>query len=157
MTLYCRLNEVKLAGCADSNIDALVSGCAGCARATDSAQRGAAGAPSSSQDGQKRRRVAVHDKTVTWYRLMKCIWKVCIQERSRTIFRDDIMAYCDSHTDFLSRAEIDDQHRTPFTTVGQGHHFIKIDRKHGLVTLTEKYGEPFCMQEFGGRLALDDE
>lgn len=66
------------------------------------------------------------------------------------------MQYCDKPESRISCEEIDVQHRSPFTSIGSGRHFVKIDKQGGTLELTGK-GHQFCAGTFGGVLVTDEE
>ena len=110
---------------------------------------------------KRHRQVTVKDPHAAWYRLMHCIWNVCIQHRSATIFRDDLIRYCGmpnvrARTDLISPEEIDEKHRAMFTTIGRGHHFIRLDKQGGIIELRQP-GQLFCEDNFDGILVTDEE
>lgn len=86
---------------------------------------------------------------------MHCIWDVCVREKSATVFREDVMEYCDAHSSFLSRQEIDEGHRSAFTTIGPANHYVKVYKKYGLIELRPK-GIRFCQPKFPGDLLQDE-
>lgn len=66
------------------------------------------------------------------------------------------MQYCDTSESRISCEEINDQHRSPFTSIGRGRHFVKIDKRGGTLELKET-GQEFCADTFGGVLVTDEE
>ena len=102
-----------------------------------------------------KRRKQNANTDATWYRLIQCIYDVCIRERSSTVMREDVMQYLDAHSNFLSREEIDEHHRGAFSRIGSSAHYIKQDKKHGLIEL-QPLGIRFCEDHFPGRLIQDE-
>lgn len=110
---------------------------------------------------KRHRQVTVKDPHAAWYRLMHCIWNVCMQQRSATIFRDDLIRYCGmpsmhARRDLISPEEIDEKHRAMFTTIGSSRHFIRVDKRGGIIELRQP-GQLFCEDHFDGILVTDEE
>lgn len=86
---------------------------------------------------------------------------MCNQDRSATIFRDDLIQYCGkpsvrARSDLISPEEIDEMHRAMFRTIGRGHHFIRLDKQGGIIELRQP-GQLSCEDNFDGMLVTDEE
>ena len=65
------------------------------------------------------------------------------------------MQFCDRAEAWISREEINAQHRSMITSIGSGRHYIKIEKPGQIFTLTDE-GQRFCAGEFGGVLVTDE-
>lgn len=108
-----------------------------------------------SRPPKQLRQSKARDIDASWCRLMHCIWEVCIQQQSAAIFREDLMRFCDRAEAWISREEINAQHRSMITSIRSGRHYIKIDKPGQIFTLTDK-GQKFCADAFGGILVTDE-
>lgn len=116
---------------------------------------GEGGSSEVSRPSKQCRQSKARDTDASWCRLMHCIWEVCIQQRSAAIFRGDLMQFCDRAEAWISREEINAQHRSMITSIGSGRHYIKIDKPGQIFTLTDR-GQIFCADAFGGVLVTDE-